>query len=92
LDEGGIAPKNEKPTRMLKTLSKEIRDCLARADLCETKAANALDEEMRRDFQRLAGNWRRLAESYQFAEQLLDYAAENSRRRTQWWTPRRQAQ
>jgi hypothetical protein len=85
------SPQQPEPTRMLKTLSKEIRDCLGRADLCETRAANTENDEVRRDFQQLASNWRKLAESYQFADQLLDFTAENSRRRTQWWTPRRQA-
>lgn len=70
---------------MLKNLSKEIRDCHARAGACDEKARNALSAEMRDDFLRLRDSWRRLARSYEFAEQLLDFTSETKKQRGKWW-------
>lgn len=69
---------------MLKSLSKEIRDCHAHAENCEERAETALNAEMRKDFLRLRDSWLNLARSYEFAEQLLDYTRENARWRQKW--------
>jgi hypothetical protein len=73
---------------MLKSLSKEIRDCHARAEACEDKARRAFTEEMREDFLQLRDSWLKLARSYEFTEQLLDFSRENACLRTKWWSPK----
>lgn len=70
---------------VLKSLSKEIRDCHARAEACAEKARNAFSEEMREDFLRLSDSWRKLARSYEFAERLIDFSSETGRQRGKWW-------
>jgi hypothetical protein len=73
---------------MLKSLSKEIRDCHARAEACEDKARRAFTEEMREDFLQLRDSWLKLARSYEFTEQLLDFTGENARLRAKWRLPK----
>jgi hypothetical protein len=46
---------------MLQGLSKEIRDCYARAEACARKAEQSFSEEMRADFLRLEQSWLTLA-------------------------------
>lgn len=72
---------------MLKSLSKEICDCHARADACAEKAKNAFNEEMREDFLRLQDSWLKLARSYEFAERLIDFTRETEKCRSTWWGP-----
>jgi hypothetical protein len=69
---------------MLIGLSQEIRDCHARAEACEEKARRAFTEEMREDFLQLRDSWLKLARSYEFTEQLLDFTRENARLREKW--------
>jgi hypothetical protein len=74
-------------TQILKSLSKEIRDCHARAEACEDKARRAFTEEMREDFLQLRDSWLKLARSYEFTERLLDFIRENARLREKWRSP-----
>jgi hypothetical protein len=57
---------------MLRKLSKEVRECYARAEDCTRKAAEAIAEERREDYLRLQQSWLNLALSYDFAEGLRD--------------------
>jgi hypothetical protein len=68
---------------LLRNLSKEIRDCYARAAHCDEKAKSSFTPEMRADFLRLRDSWLKLARSYEFAEQLRDFSRETERKRAQ---------
>jgi hypothetical protein len=69
---------------VFKSLSKEVRDCHARAEACAEKAQNAFNAEMREDFLRLRDSWLKLAQSYQFAERLIDFTNETEKRCSKW--------
>ena len=64
---------------MLKNLGQEQRNCLAKADECAGKAAEATTEEERLQYRRLEQSYLTLARSYEFSERLLDFTKENSR-------------
>jgi hypothetical protein len=53
---------------MLQKFNDRIADCLARATDAERRAAEATNEAVRIDHERMAKHWRHLASSYQFAE------------------------
>jgi len=69
---------------MLKNLGQEQRNCLAKADECAGKAAEATTEEERLQYRRLEQSYLTLARSYEFSERLLDFTKENSRRLKAW--------
>ncbi len=66
---------------MLRKLTDEVRNCYERADECGRKANASASAELRADFLLLQQSWLNLARSYEFAERLLDFSAENNRRR-----------
>ena len=70
---------------MLRKLSEEIRECYAHAEECARKAKEVTVEELRNDFLRRQQSWLALARSYEFAERLLDFTKENSRRRAEFY-------
>ncbi len=55
---------------MLNNISRQIRDCLSRAEESEGRALKETDPELRQSFLDIARRWRVLARSYEFAEQL----------------------
>jgi len=69
---------------MLQGLSKEIRDCYARAEACARKAEQSFSEEMRADFLRLEQSWLTLARSYEFAVRLLDFTRHAKQQSESW--------
>ncbi len=70
---------------MLKSLSKEQRDCLERAEDCARKAAQALTKELRQDFLQLEKSYLNLARSYEFSARLRDFTREQKRRNGEWF-------
>jgi hypothetical protein len=52
---------------------------------CERRAAAALTGDGRRKYLRLQRNWLKLAQSYEFAERLLDFSKENKKRRAEFY-------
>jgi hypothetical protein len=53
-----------------KSLSKEARDCRARAERCGRRATAERDPQARLDFLDVERRWLKLARSYEFAERL----------------------
>jgi hypothetical protein len=84
-----LPPRLADGARMLQTLSREVRECYQRAEVCARRAQTAFDEETRRDFRALEESWLKLAHSYEFAEQILAFTSESKRKREKWWRPRR---
>jgi len=70
---------------MLRNLSQEQRNCLAKAEECARKAGNATTEEERQQYRRLEQSYLTLAQSYEFSERLLDFTKENSRKLKAWF-------
>lgn len=70
---------------MLQNLSREVRECYQRAEVCAHRAQTAFDEETRQDFRALEKSWLKLAHSYEFAEQILAFTNKSKRRREKWW-------
>ena len=58
---------------MLQNLSREVRECYQRAEVCAHRAQTAFDEETRQDFRALEKSWLKLAHSYEFAEQICAF-------------------
>ena len=58
---------------MLKSLSKEIRECLQHAEGCARNAAAQTDAALRDDFLRLEKRWLQLARSIEFVESLNSF-------------------
>jgi hypothetical protein len=58
---------------VLQRLGGHIADALERAARADQRAADATDWEVRRDYQRIAENWRVLARSFQFVESLEQF-------------------
>jgi hypothetical protein len=46
-------------------MSNDTQRCLVRAAECERRAEQAIDDESRNSYRRLAENWRLLAETHQ---------------------------
>ena len=65
---------------MLQNLSKQVRDCLARAEECGHRAKIEGDLALARDFLDMEQRWLRLARSYQFGEQLQSFSNHNKKR------------
>ena len=74
---------------MLQNLSREVRECYQRAEVCAHGAQTAFDEETRQDFRALEKSWLKLAHSYEFAEQILAFTNKSKRKREKWWGLRR---
>src|SRR5215472_3930131 len=60
---------------MLQNLSKEIRDCLHRAEECRRLAKTALGASAIQSYLEMEQRWLSLARSYEFAERLSNFAA-----------------
>ena len=60
---------------MLQNLSKEIRECLRRAEECRRLAQTFLTESGKADNLNMERRWLSLARSYEFAERLSDFTA-----------------
>ncbi len=75
---------------MLQNLSREVRACYQRAEVCARRAQTAFDEKARQDFRALEKSWLKLAHSYEFAEQILAFTNKSKRKREKWWGLRRQ--
>ena len=60
---------------MLQNLSKEIRECLRRAEECRRLANAALTESAKADYLAMERRWPSLAHSYEFAERLSNFTA-----------------
>ena len=60
---------------MLQNLSKEIRECLRRAEECTRLANAALTESAKADYLAMERRWLSLAHSYEFAERLSNFTA-----------------
>lgn len=59
---------------MLNKLSEQIRGCLEHAEDCARRAAEQPDgSPVKEDFLILEKSWRRLAQSFEFGEQLTDF-------------------
>jgi hypothetical protein len=65
---------------MLQKVSDHVAICLARAAEAERHAAAASHEASRIDNERMAKTWRRLADSYEFADRLERFLLENDKR------------
>ena len=67
---------------MLRKLSHQVRDCLARAQECGHKAEHATNNILRDDYIQLQRQWLNLAHSHQIAEDMLRafYEHDNNRR------------
>ena len=65
---------------MLQNLSKEIRECLRRAEECRRLANAALTESAKADYLAMERRWPSLAHSYEFAERLSAFTEEVRRR------------
>lgn len=70
---------------MLRKLSKEVRDCYARAEECARKAKQVVNEELQKDYLRTQQSWLTVARSYEFVERLLNFSKENNRRRAEFY-------
>jgi hypothetical protein len=55
---------------MLQKLGEHIAACRARAEKCESIAANTTDVEVKVQFRALAEQWRHVAQSYENVESL----------------------
>jgi hypothetical protein len=65
---------------MLNKLSEQIRECLEHAEDCACKAAAQPDgSTLKQNFLNLENDWRSLAQSFQFGEQLTDFIKETKR-------------
>ncbi len=65
---------------MLDKLSEQFRECLEQAEDCARKAAAQPDgSTLKQDFLNLENDWRSLAQSFQFGEQLTDFTKETKR-------------
>jgi hypothetical protein len=51
-------------------LSEKIRECYRHAEDCERQAVAQTDPALRKDFLDTAARWVKLAQSYEFEEQL----------------------
>jgi hypothetical protein len=65
---------------MLQNLSKQVRDCMQRAEECAYCARTEGDPAVARDFLEMERRWLRLARSYQFSEQLQSFSRHNKKR------------
>jgi hypothetical protein len=61
-----------------KSLSKEARDCRARAEWCGRRATAERDPQARLDFLDVERRWLKLARSYEFAERLGSFSKATS--------------
>jgi len=66
---------------MLQNLSPEVIYCLEHAEDCAKRANRELNPALKRDFLDMEKRWRKLARSYQFAEQLQSFSSHNKQRR-----------
>jgi hypothetical protein len=60
---------------MPQQVSERVGECMRRARECEDRASRMIHPQSRDDFRHIAGCWHRLAESYQFTDdvdQFLD--------------------
>ena len=63
---------------MLQNLSREIRDCLLRAEECRRLSKTALTQSAIKDYLEMEQRWLNLARSYEFAERLSDFTVGNN--------------
>jgi len=61
---------------MLQNESENIAECLRHAATAQRLSDKAADPAAKRDYADIAGRWRGLAESYQFAEQVERFLAD----------------
>lgn len=61
---------------MLFQLSAQIRHCHDHADRCRDLAERTSDPVVRADYQRMAENWRRLAQGFELSERMSRFIAE----------------
>ena len=64
---------------MLQHLSKQVRDCLQRAEECAYRANTEGDPGLARDYLEMERRWLSLARSYQFSEQLQSFSNHNKK-------------
>jgi len=69
---------------MLRKLSDQVRDCLARAQECGHKAEHAANNVLRDDYIQLQRQWLNLAHSHQIAEGLLSAFYEHDSKRCEF--------
>ena len=65
---------------MLQNVSKEVRDCMQRAEECAYRAKIEGDPGLAGDFLEMQRRWLSLARSYQFSEQLESFSSHNKKR------------
>lgn len=68
---------------MLQNLSREVSDCLRRAEECRRLAESALTEAGKLDYLDMERRWLSLAHSYEFAERLSNFVEPFRRRKQQ---------
>jgi hypothetical protein len=66
---------------MLQNLSKQVRECLERAEACGRRATIEPDPQIARDFLEIERRWRSLARSYELSERLDRFSAHNKKLR-----------
>ena len=67
---------------MLQKVSKQVRECLRRAEECGQRAKIEPDPNAAKDFLDMERRWLSLARSYQFSEQLETFSDHNKEQRT----------
>ena len=65
---------------MLQNLSKQVSDCMQRAEECAYRAKIEGDPGLARDYLEMERRWLSLARSYQFSEQLQSFSNHNKKR------------
>jgi PAS domain-containing protein len=63
---------------MLQKPSEQVQACLERAFEAERKACGSADPALKADFLEMEKRWVALARSYEFAERLTEFTAENA--------------
>jgi hypothetical protein len=69
---------------MLRKVSDQVRDCLARAKECGHKAEHAANNELRDDYIQLQRQWLNLAHSHQIVEGMLSAFYDHDRNRREF--------
>ena len=68
---------------MLQHLSKQVRDCMQRAEECAYRAKIEADPDLAHDYLEMERRWLSLARSHQFAKQLQSFSSHNRKRQNQ---------
>ena len=68
---------------MLQKVSERVRECLQRADESAERAKRERNPSIQRDFLEMQDRWLKLAQSYQFLEQLETFTTHNQKGQTE---------